>query len=66
MERGNKRLKDLLEDTRRTLAEIERTGGCPREMLAEAQRWFDPAAFCTIVGLCGLGGGAQDPPACSA
>lgn len=45
VERGNRRLKDSLGDIRRVLAEIERAGGCPREVRAEAQRRFDPRPF---------------------
>ena len=45
VQRGNRRLKDSLGDIRRVLGEIERTGGCPKEMLAEAQRRFDPRPY---------------------
>lgn len=45
VERGTRRLKESLGDIRRVLAEIEKTGGCSRDMLAEAQRRFDPRPF---------------------
>ena len=45
VERGRRRLKDSLGDIRRVLGEIERAGGCPRELLADAKRRFDPRPF---------------------
>ena len=45
VERGSRRLKDSLGDIRRVLGEIEWAGGCPGELLAEAQRRFDPRPF---------------------